>query len=164
MMQKGDLNVRTEPDIAAFPDPDSARAVPHLPPNSALEAGFTGVAIRLVEQPGAKAGERVEIVLAHADRSRDAVLYAADHSDDVIAEWQAWAERLSLPLMLENADGVLEVAFPQLGALRIGTPRPRRRKAILAGRRPRFLTRRKTGTTPQRPKVLRGAHEIIARS
>jgi len=164
MMQKGDLNVRTEPASAAFPVPASARDVPPLPATAALEAGFTGVAIRLVEHPGTETGERVEIVLAHADRHLDAVLYAADHSDDVIAEWQAWAERLSLPLMLEDAEGVLEVAFPQLGALRIGKPRPRRRKAILAGRRPRFLTRRKAGTAPQRPTVLRGAREIIARS
>jgi hypothetical protein len=164
MMPEGDLNARTEPAIGAFFGSGSAHAVPPLPVTSALEAGYTGVAIRLVKHAGGGTGEQVEIVLAHVDRRLDAVLYAADHSDDVIAEWQGFAERLSLPLMLEDAEGGLEVAFPQLGALRIGKPRQRRRKAVLAGRRPRFLTRRKAGTAPQRPKVLRGAREIIARS
>lgn len=141
----------------AFSGPASARSA------DALEA-YQGVAIRLVAETDGSAGERVEIVLAHVDRRRDVVLYAADHADDVIAEWQAFAERLLLPLMFEDAVGVRTVAFPQLGALRIGKPRPRRRKAILSGRRPRFLTRRKAGIVPQRPKVLRGAREIIARS
>jgi hypothetical protein len=164
MMQQGDLNMQNQPGFGAFLASGSARDLPILPVTSALEAGYTGVAIRLVEHAGGGTGEQVEIVLAHVDRRLDAVLYAADHSDDVIAEWQGFAERLSLPLMLEDAEGGLEVAFPQLGALRIGKPRQRRRKAVLAGRRPRFLTRRKAGTAPQRPKVLRGAREIIARS
>lgn len=151
------LQDEIEAGAGAFSGPASAGN------GDALEA-YRGVAIRLVAETDGSAGERVEIVLAHTDRRRDVVLYAADHADDVIAEWQAFAGRLLLPLMFEDADGVRTVAFPQLGALRIGKPRPRRRKAILSGRRPRFLTRRKAGIVPQRPKVLRGAREIIARS
>lgn len=152
-----------EPEAGFSSGPGSAWCMRPCNDRADLPEGCEGIAIRLVAQPGAAASERVEIVLAHPDRQRDVVLYAADHADDVIAEWQAWAARLLLPLMLEDVDGVRTVAFPQLGALRIGKPRPRRRKAILSGRRPRFLARRKMGIMPQRPKVLRGAREIIAR-
>lgn len=163
MKHQVDLCVPSETGGGACFGPGSARYVACADPAN-LPEGYEGVAIRLVPQAGAEAGERVEIVLAHVDRGADLVLYAADHADDVIAEWQAFAERLSLPLMFEDADGVRSIAFPQLGALRVYEPRPRRRKAILSGRRPRFLTRRKTSSLPQRPKVLRDAREIIARN
>jgi hypothetical protein len=167
MKQHVVLQARNEPGAGAFRNKGSVDAggIGRCERwHSGAAAGETGIAIRLVPQPGAGASERVEIVLAHADRQSDIVLYAADHADDVIAEWQAWGARLLLPLMLEDADGVRTTVVPQLGAVRIGAPRPRRSKAILSGRRPRFLTRRKTGSMPQRPKVLRGAREIIARS
>jgi hypothetical protein len=124
-------------------------------------AAYQGVAIRLVETAE---GEDVEVVLAHRDRDLDVILYAADHADDIIAEWQLWAQRLALPLYLEETDGSRRAAFPQLGALLVGKVRPRRRKAVLSGRRPRFLARRKSGSTTSRPEVLRDHREIIARN
>lgn len=75
--------------------------------------------------------------------------------EEVIAVWQAVGLATGLPLVVQTEDGSVVAFFPQIGRVRLGIPGQRRRQALLAGRRPRFLTRRKTGRFPRRPRVHR---------
>jgi hypothetical protein len=52
-------------------------------------------------------------------------------------------------------DGDVSQPFQQIGRLQLGPVRIRRGKAVLSGRRPRFLVRRKTARLPRRPLVYR---------
>ena len=126
-------------------------------------AEYEGVAVRII--PGETAeDDRVAVLLAHPDRSLDVSLFEASDDTDVIAEWRLWGSTLGLPLLIEGLDGALIAAEKRLGAVDIARPRPRRRHALLSGRRPRFLTRRRTGSLPIVPMVYRDEDEIIARS
>jgi len=126
-------------------------------------AEYEGVAVRII--PGETAeDDRVAVLLAHPDRSLDVSLFEAADDTDVIAEWRLWGSTLGLPLLIEGLDGALIAAEKRLGAVDIARPRPRRRHALLSGRRPRFLTRRRTGSLPIVPMVYRDEDEIIARS
>jgi hypothetical protein len=58
--------------------------------------------------------------------------------------------------LLEGADGVVTEPYPQLGRVALGAVRIRRRHGLLNGRRPRFLTRRKTGRLPELPVIVSG--------
>lgn len=122
---------------------------------------YRGVAIRIV--PGATEDEdRVAVVLSHSSAAQELVLYEADDDENVIAEWRLWASALGLPLLMEGLDGRTIAADDRLGDVEVSRPRPRRRHALLAGRRPRFLTRRRTGKLPLVPFVHRDEREIIA--
>lgn len=122
---------------------------------------YRGVAIRVV--PGMTEEEdRVAIVLSHADATLEVPLYEADDDSDVIAEWRLWGSTLGLPLLMEGFDGRTVAAETKLGEVGVDRPRPRRRYALLAGRRPRFLTRRRTGKPSLVPFVHFGEREIIA--
>ena len=123
---------------------------------------FRGVAL-VVGREGT--GEPlVSLVLIHPDPELDVTLYQAGHDGDVAAEWQHWAERLGLPLLVcEPETGSLSEAYPRLGALRIEAVAPRRRPSSLSRRRPRFLSRRRAAALPEVPVVHRG-REIIART
>jgi hypothetical protein len=124
-------------------------------------ARYRGVAVRVRGEAGV---ERVEVVLAHPDRDLDVVLYAADHGDDVVAEWQSWSGRLNLPLLIEDPSGARCEPFDRLGAVKVERSRPRRRHGLLSGRRPRFLVRRKAARLPTEVDVHRDEREIIART
>jgi hypothetical protein len=52
-------------------------------------------------------------------------------------------------------NGYTEPLACQLGKLRLGRVQDRRRLAVLNRRRPRFLTRRKSGRLPTLPLVFR---------
>ena len=82
--------------------------------------------------------------------------------EDIVAVWRSFAESSGLPLVLERCDGTLGQPYQQIGRLRVGQVRQRRRHGLLAGRRPRFLVRRKTARLPERPIVHRG-REIVGR-
>ena len=84
--------------------------------------------------------------------------------DDVVAVWRDIAARAGLVRMIVREDGMLVPVSQQIGRLVLGQVRMRRRHAGLGRRRPRFLTRRKTGRLPARPLIHRGENEIIARS
>jgi hypothetical protein len=81
--------------------------------------------------------------------------------EDAVAEWRKAGAALGLPLLIGRADGSFDLPYPQIGRLRLGAVRIRRRHGLLSGRRPRFLTRRKTGRLPLRPAVHR-EREIVA--
>lgn len=122
---------------------------------------YSGVAVRMAPsgEPGAI---RVTVELLHADPKLTLVLIAADQPEDVAADWQAWGKALNLPLLVVGQDGSVSAPLEHMGSLTVGRPKSRRRHSFFAGRRPRFLTRRKTGHTG--PRETLSGREIIARS
>jgi len=127
-------------------------------------AAYLGVAIR-VEQPEAETPGAVAIVLEHRDAALSLPLYRAGDGTDVVAEWQAWARVLGLPLLVAENDGRLREPFARVGGVRVATPiaRRRRRSAIRA-RRPSLPLRRRSARQPALPVVHRGEREIVARN
>jgi hypothetical protein len=124
-------------------------------------ADYRGVAIRIV--PGAtEAEDRVAVVLSHAAPAQEVLLFEAGDDENVIAEWRLWGTTLGLPLLMEGLDGRTVAAETRLGEVDVARPRPRRRHSYLSGRRPRFLTRRRTGKLPLVPFVHHDEREIIA--
>lgn len=106
-----------------------------------------GLALRLAE-------DRFRVVVADAEGAT--LLELGPYGeDDVVAIWRSLAAASGLPLLVEGVDGTLGPAYPQLGRLVIGSRVDRRRLAILSGRRPRFLVRRKPARLPRRPVIYR---------
>jgi hypothetical protein len=92
-------------------------------------------------------------------------LYHASEGTDIVAEWQAWARVLSLPLLVAEESGHLREPFARIGALRVAASvARRRRRGTLKARRPSILLRRKPGNTNRAPVVHKHEREIIARS
>jgi hypothetical protein len=125
---------------------------------------FLGVSIRLTpEHNGAPAG--VGVFLEHHDPALSIELYAAQNTDDVVAEWQLWSRVLGVPCLVAGGAGAFAEPFPRLGAVRFKAPaQRRRRRSSLSKRRPRFLARRRTGMTRLGSQVHRQEREIIARN
>lgn len=119
--------------------------------------GWRGIALRLAG--GAIADDdRFQLALTAGD-GRSVVVAVLDQ-DDAIAVWRDAGRSSGMPLLLETSDGTITEPYPQVGRVALGAIRIRRRHALLAGRRPRFLTRRKTGRLAERPVVIRG--EILS--
>lgn len=126
-------------------------------------AAFRGVAIRLIGEAG-QVPSAIAVVLEHVDPALSLPLFLAEHSDDVVAEWQSWGRALGLPLLVAEGDGSLREPFARLGAVRVAAPLARRRRrGTIARRRPLRLLRRKASRLPHAPEVHRGEREIIAR-
>ena len=106
---------------------------------------------------------RAFVELLHRDPALTLPLVVADEPEDIAADWQAWGRALNLPLLVIGQDGsVSAAARPDRRRRRLRRPKPRRRHSFFAGRRPRFLTRRKTGRG--RPTERFEGREIIARN
>ncbi|WP_332686024.1 DUF6101 family protein [Bosea sp. (in: a-proteobacteria)] len=118
--------------------------------------GWRGVALRLTGGEGDDA--RFELALTAGDGR--SVTVAVLDQDEAVAAWRDFGRSSGLPLLLETSDGAISEPYPQLGRLALGPIRIRRRHALLAGRRPRFLTRRKTGRFSERPVIFQG--EILS--
>jgi hypothetical protein len=129
-------------------------------------AAFRGVAIRLASAEAGIAPSAIAVVLEHVDPALSLPLFSTTESDDVVAEWQSWGRVLGLPLLVAEGDGNLREPFARLGAfLRIEAPTwRRRRRSVIARRRPARLMRRRPGVLPETPLVHRGEREIIARN
>lgn len=130
-----------------------------LPATIMLPAhAFRGVAARAIEN---EAGEvTVSLELHHDDPLLSVPLLVAADLYDVAADWRAWSELFGLSMLLVEADGVartLEESANRIDA----APPVRRRRSVLAGRRPRFLARRKAGDLGLR--LVVNGEEIIAR-
>jgi hypothetical protein len=122
-------------------------------------AAAAGIVLRLASAEGDD--ERFEI--AAVDHYGATLLPLGLFSDaDAVAEWRRLGGTSGLPLMIERADGAFDLLYRQIARVQLGAVRIRRRHGLLNGRRPRFLTRRKTGRLPVRPAVHR-EREIIAR-
>jgi hypothetical protein len=85
-----------------------------------------------------------EIRLAHRDPDLCITLHEASDDSEIRAEWRLWARFLGLPALVEREDGA-EPESAHLGEVAIKLTRARRRGKTIPSRRPRFLTRRKTG-------------------
>lgn len=109
-------------------------------------AAFEGVAVRMAADPEDPAGEGLVVLeLLHRDPHLSLPLSVARDLDDVVADWKSWARVLALPMLIVEVDGSWHPVETRLGAVVVRPTRPRRRRSVLAGRRPRFLTRRKVG-------------------
>jgi len=128
---------------------------------------FEGVAVRMVplEPSGAVTGssEDVTIVveLLHRDPALSLPLMVTTTMDDVIADWRAWGRILGLPLLMVDADGSYRPVEPRIGCVTVRPVQPRRRRTVLAKRRPRFLARRRVGDA-SRAVSLAPAREITS--
>jgi hypothetical protein len=125
-------------------------------------AAFEGVAIRFEASPGyTPDGLRAVLELRHTDPHLSVPLGFADDVRDMIADWRAWARVLALPLLVTEADDSLTTVESRIGAVEATPAKPRRRRSVLAQRRPRFLVRRRTGVLPEVPEIV-GGREIFA--
>lgn len=106
---------------------------------------YRGVAVRMEAGAGDAGILSVILELNHADPRLSVTLAVADDPAGIVADWQAWARSLALPMYVVEADGSLTEPIPHLGAVKVSAPAPRRRHSYFAARRPRFLVRRKTG-------------------
>lgn len=123
-------------------------------------ADFLGVALRPV--PTKDNADAVCLTLEHPDPGLSIPLYNSANGDDVVAEWQSWAQTLQRPLLIVDDKGGLHELFPRVGKVRLGkTAQRRRRRTAMKNRRPSIRWRRRNGTA--RGGVHRGEREIIAR-
>ncbi len=131
------------------------------PPLTVPLSSYRGVAVRM-EPAGAPGQVHVFVELLHKDPNLTLLLIVGDEPEDVAADWQAWGRALKLPLLVVGQDGSVSDPLGELGSVFIGPPKARRRYSFFAGRRPRFLTRRKTGHSRQTEQL--NGREIIARN
>ncbi|MBS7695797.1 MULTISPECIES: hypothetical protein [unclassified Chelatococcus] len=110
--------------------------------------------------------ERFALIVV--DGSRQDVVGFFD-ATEIVAQWQACAKATGLLLLLpigrratgcadvRNAPGaeIYERLYDNVGAVRLGAVGASRRHALLSGRRPRFLVRRKTASLQAPPLVWR---------
>jgi hypothetical protein len=119
-------------------------------------ADFLGVALRVIRQDEA---ETVSLTLEHPDPGLSITLYRSGDTDDVVAEWQSWAQTLQRPLLVADDSGALHELFARLGALRLGAVASRRRRrTAMKGRRPSIGWRRRQSLSSGT--VHRGEREI----
>lgn len=123
-------------------------------------AAFEGVAARVVPSDGGQP-VRVVVELMHRDPQLSLPLLVAADMDEVVADWQAWAATLALPLILVEADGTTRRLRERIGTVELMPVKPRRHRSVLRHRRPRFLMRRKPGKMPAEPVFVTG-REITA--
>lgn len=127
------------------------------------DACFLGISAGTCRMAGARCPAGVGLKLA-GDAFKVVVVDPAGSSlvelgpygeDEVVAIWRSLSASSGLPLFVERADGGWDQAYPQIGRLVLGSRIERRRLAILSGRRPRFLVRRKPARLPRRPIIYR---------
>jgi hypothetical protein len=124
-------------------------------------ADFLGVALRVIPVDGK--AEAVCLTLEHPDPGLSIPLYNSADGDDVVAEWQSWAQALQRPLLVADNSGALHELFARLGQVRLGKTAPRRRRqTAMKGRRPSIRWRRHRGMATS--SMHRGEREIIARN
>ncbi|MCC6981659.1 MAG: hypothetical protein IT535_00160 [Bauldia sp.] len=123
-------------------------------------ADYRGVAVRMVPAEGGEL--RILVELFHHDATLSLPLVVATSPGDVVADWQSWSKALRRPLILVGDDGAIVEPTTRLGSVEIGQLKPRRLHSFFASRRPRFLTRRKTGRNHGSGRIA--GREIIAHS
>ncbi len=132
-----------------------------LPLSIALPArAFKGVAARAIDHGDGDI--TVTLELHHEDTELCVPLLVSHDLDDIAADWRAWSEVFSMPMLMVEADGIARPLDDQLGPVSVRRAKPRRRHSFFAERRPRFLVRRTTGSLGIKRLVVRG-EEIIAR-
>ena len=104
---------------------------------------FLGVALRGID-------DAQMLVLVHRDPSLTIPLCVSSDREEIATAWQMWSDIFGLPLLRE--DKVCEPAAR------------RRRHNTIRARRPKFLTRRRSGDLLNPANLHQGEREIIARS
>jgi hypothetical protein len=120
---------------------------------------YRGVVLRLTALRDD--GFHYEIRLVHRDPDLCVTLHEASDDSEIQAEWRLWAKFLGLPPLVEREEGSVEPEGAHLGEIVVARMRARRRGKTITARRPRFLTRRKTGRADRRRASLAGAREIF---
>ncbi len=106
-------------------------------------------------------GLNCSIVMAHDNRELEMTLFSASDDENILAEWNAWSQKLLLPMMIRTEHGDV-TARQQFGSLQVGSVAPRRARSAFLMRRPRFLRRREVGS-PEHLEIY-NEREIIART
>jgi hypothetical protein len=102
-----------------------------------------------------------EIRLAHRDPDLSITLHEASDDSEIKAEWRLWARFLGLPTLVEREEGRAEPEGARLGEIAIARVTARRRGRTINSRRPRFLTRRKTGRLDRTRRLPPDPREIF---
>ena len=89
------------------------------------------------------------IELVHADAELNYRVFEEQGNHSVVAEWQNWGKKLRLPLFIKAGDGAYMPYSQQVDGVMVGNSQSRRKLVAEAGRRPRFLNRRKPGMQPE---------------
>ncbi len=125
--------------------------------------GASGTTIIFGDTPERLAGAVLDLTRGESDlrvvlvdKAGDAVMtLGAFPEEDAIAIWRSIVSAAGITPMMRAWNGYTEPLACQLGKLRLGRVQDRRRLAVLKGRRPRFLTRRKSARLPALPLVFR---------
>jgi hypothetical protein len=104
---------------------------------------FIGVAVATsISEEGALTSM---IELVHSDSELNYRVFEEEGNQNVVAEWQNWGKKLRLPLFIKAGDGAYMPYSQQVDGVAMGNSQSRRKLVAEAGRRPRFLNRRKPG-------------------
>jgi len=104
---------------------------------------FVGVAVSTRISDEGMLTSAIELV--HGDPDLNYQVFEEEGNHNVVAEWQNWGRKLRLPLYIKAGDGSLLPYSQQVDGVMLGNQTSRRKLAAEAGRRPRFLNRRKPG-------------------
>jgi hypothetical protein len=104
---------------------------------------FIGVAVSTTISDDGVLSSAIELV--HGDPELNYRVFEEIGNANVVAEWQNWGRKLRLPLFIKAGDGNLLPYSQQVDGVALGMSTSRRKLAAEAGRRPRFLNRRKPG-------------------
>lgn len=104
---------------------------------------FVGVAVSTTISEQGVLTSAIELV--HGDPDLNYRVFEEVGNGNVVAEWQNWGKKLRLPLFIRSGDGALLPYSQQVDGLLVGASSGRRKLSVEAGRRVRFLTRRKPG-------------------
>ena len=104
---------------------------------------FVGVAVSTQITDDGVLSSAIELV--HGDPELNYRVFEEIGNANVVAEWQNWGRKLRLPLYIKAGDGSLLPYSQQVDGVALGMSTSRRKLAAEAGRRPRFLNRRKPG-------------------
>ncbi len=123
---------------------------------------YAGVMVE-INATGAPGAVVARLVLKHTDPQLSVVIAETCQPEQLATSWPSWASALSLPMLVCDTGGSVK-PIEAYSVRPGGVPHPRRKLALLTGRRPRFLVRRRCGGSPEDRPVIRGEREIIARS
>jgi len=104
---------------------------------------FIGVAVSTHITEDGVLSSAIELV--HGDPELNYRVFEEIGNANVVAEWQNWGKKLRLPLYIKAGDGSLLPYSQHVDGVELGQSTARRKLAAEAGRRPRFLNRRKPG-------------------
>jgi len=104
---------------------------------------FIGVAVATAISEEGTLTSSIELV--HSDSELNYRVFEEEGNHSVVAEWQNWGKKLRLPLFIKAGDGAYMPYSQHVDGVMVGNTASRRKLVAEAGRRPRFLNRRKPG-------------------